>query len=90
MYLDFETKLFRQTWGNTATGIDETIDGSPVFAGQAFTDAYTTVIHELQTDYYGVFFGNIFAYTVHNPTDKFLADLKNCNMASRHDAKTIY
>ena len=48
---DCEIICFPQTWATTALGFD----APGTMCGQAFTKAYTTVIHECVTDTYLVF-----------------------------------
>ena len=88
--------MFMQTWPNTATGFDQ----SGLFAGQAITNEYTTIISEKfekETDtenieylIYGVFFGNMIGYLVVNPNEEFLEDMKNRDMKCLGEAKTRY
>lgn len=90
VFLEFEYEMFKQTWPNTACGIDCDKNGERGFAGQAFTDAYTTVIHEHKTNCYLVFFGENVAYSVHDPTDEFYKDLKEHKLKSLSQAKGVY
>ena len=55
--VEFEAIVFSQMWGSTCTGFDVLKDGSPAIGGCAMTKEYTTVMHELLTDSYIVFFG---------------------------------
>lgn len=88
--LEFDTYVFPQTWGSTALGFDVNEKGEAMFAGQAFTKAYTTVIYEYVTDIYFVFFDGRFCYCIENANEKFLSDLKNCDLASRSEAMKLY
>lgn len=87
--LIFTAEMFLQTWGNTATGFDE-VDGLPAMSGQAFTDEYTTVFHELTTHTYIVCFGNRPCYFVYDAPHKFYEDLKNRKMELLSVAKKKY
>ena len=87
---EFVVKVFQQTWGSTATAFDVMPDGSASFGGCAMTSAYTTVIHEVNTDYYGVYIGNKPCYVVFDPTDVFYEDYKSCNMKSMSGANKYY
>lgn len=89
-YLDFDAVVFSQLWGSTCTGFDVMPDGSPAIGGSAMTKEYTTVMHELLTDTYVVFFGDKPCYKVENANDKFLEDLKNKNLDSLSMAKRNY
>lgn len=82
----FECKVFRQTWPNTAGGFSK----PDCMAGQAFTNQYTTVMHEHKTNNYLIFFGNEYAYRVYTPTSRFYEDLARCQMANSGDAKNRY
>ena len=73
-YPEFEMMMFKQTWGSTALGFGG-------IGGQAITSAYTTVIMDMNTGWVGVFFGEILAYKIHNPNEKFYEDMRNGNMA---------
>lgn len=83
--LSFE--VFLQTWANTSCGIG-TRDGE--FSGQAITETYTVVCHEIVTDSYIVFYGNQIGYLVTDPSSEFLADLKNHNLKDVEYAKLHY
>lgn len=63
-------KCWIQTWPSTACGFGG-------IAGQAFTDAETTVVNSSESDAIVVFHANKFAYLVENPTDKFREDVSN-------------
>ncbi len=88
---DFTIQIFKQIWGNTATGFDlDEKYGTNIFSGQAMTEAYTTVFHEKNNNIYVVFFDGKPAYTVHEPSERFFEDLKNCTLASLKDSKDLY
>jgi hypothetical protein len=62
---------FMQGWENTAIGLDV----SCPWAGQAFTDAYTTVVFEARYgNYAAVYFGGRLAYVVPPQGRSNLAD----------------
>ena len=87
---DLSVDCFIQTWGSTCTGFDIDEHGTPLWGGSSMTDAYTTVVHEKQTDMYVVFFGDDICYTVDNPTEQFYEDLKNRNLARLSEALKRY
>lgn len=72
-YPEFELTVFLQTWGSTTLGFGG-------IGGQAITSAYTTVIWEENTGFYGVFFGERLAYVIKNPNDLFIEDLRKQRM----------
>ena len=91
-YLDTQVYVFRQTWANTAAGID--LHGG--VSGQAFTNAYTTVVQiDFETEnqdpevgierkyFFAVFFGDAFAYCGFNPNRSFYLDVSNFDMKSQ-------
>ena len=84
--MDIKVDVFPQTWATTALGFDME-DG---FAGQAFTEAYTSVFHEVFTDTYVVFFGDRAAYKVTDANDNFKNDLAERNLASVRIAHDKY
>lgn len=88
--VDFDVMVFPQMWGSTCTGFDISADGSPVLAGCAMTKEYTTVIHELVTDCYCIFFGDRPCYKVANANQSFYEDLRKHQMASLSVAKERY
>lgn len=88
--LDYEVMCFPQWWGSTCTGFDATTDNDPVFSGSAMTKEYTTIVHEIITETYWVFFGDRLCYKVDNPTDEFYEDIKNYEMKSLSKAKKCY
>lgn len=90
VFLDFNIETFPQVWGSTCTGFDVTADGEPTVGGCAMTKEYTTVVHELVTDTYCVFFGDRACYKVDNPNQEFFEDLQRRNMASLSVAKKRY
>lgn len=83
---DCEIICFPQTWATTALGFD----APGTMCGQAFTKAYTTVIHECVTDTYLVFFGGRPAYQVTNATNAFYRDLSHRNLKSVMEAGKAY
>lgn len=54
------------------------------------TKEYTTVLHELATDIYIIFFGEKMCYKVTNANVEFFEDLKKRHMASLSEAKRRY
>ena len=91
-YLDTQVYVFRQTWANTATGFD--LHGG--VSGQAFTNAYTTVVQiDFDTEnrdpevgvkrnyFFAVFFGDALAYCGFNPNRSFYLDVSNFDMTSQ-------
>ncbi len=87
---DIRIDCFVQTWGSTCTGFDVDEHGTPLWGGSTMTDAYTTVVHDKQTDMYVVFFNDQICYVVENPTEQFYEDLKDRNLASLSEAKKRY
>ena len=83
-------EMFLQMWGSTATAFDICDDGSPAIGGCAMTEAYTVIFHERNSDIYGIFVDNKPCYLVTNPSEKFLEDIKNKNIASKSEANQIY
>lgn len=49
------------------------------------TKAYTTVIREIRTSIYGVFFNERLAYVVEKPNELFTKDINNFSMESCHN-----
>ena len=90
IYPEFEAEVFPQMWGSTCTGIDIDEFNNPVITGHAMTKEYTTVVHEIVTDMYVIFFGNCPGYIVYDPKEVFYEDLKNRNMASKSEAIQKY
>lgn len=82
--------MFPQTWPNTAGGFSE----PGMMAGQAFTTQFTTVmrvyVHNIEKEYYGVFFDTKPAYIVDNANETFFNDLKEHNLKTRYDAQEAY
>jgi len=91
-YLDTQVYVFRQTWANTATGLD--LHGG--FSGQAFTSAYTTIVQiDFETqdpdpeigitrnNFFVVFFRDTLAYCGFNPNRSFYLDVSNFDMKSQ-------
>lgn len=72
-YPDVEMYMFPQIWGSTALGFGG-------IGGQAITSAYTTVVNDIQYNWYGVFFGEKLAYLVTEPNDAFFEDLRKGQM----------
>ena len=90
VYSEIDAVVFPQIWGSTCTGFDVTEDGSPTLGGCAMTKEYTTVLHELATDIYIIFFGEKMCYKVTNANVEFFVDLKKRHMASLSEAKRRY
>lgn len=86
----FSVEVFPQVWGSTCTGFDITEDGESVMSGSAMTEEYTTVVHEIMTDCYCVFFGDRPCYKVAHANEDFYNDLQNRNLASLSEAKRRY
>lgn len=76
VYAEIDAITFPQIWGSTCTGFDVTEDGAPSISGCAMTKEYTTVLHELTTDTYVVFFGERICYKVTNANVEFYEDLQ--------------
>lgn len=72
-YPDFDFNVFSQVWGSTALGFNN-------IGGQALTKAYTTVLKELNSNMFFVFFEERFAYMVKDPNELFQKDFENHNM----------
>ena len=87
----YDVKVFMETWGSTALGFGGV-------GGQAFTNAYTTVvecdIEKPKTDeihhVWMVFFGGRIAYTVETPTKEFFEDLQSNHMVDCNTAGKRY
>lgn len=90
IYVEFDIDLFSQVWGSTCTGFDITSDGHPAIGGDAMTKEYTTVLREVNTNTYVVFFGDRPAYAVYGTNERFLNDLKEHNLASMSEAAISY
>lgn len=73
---EFEVECFPQWWGGTCTGFDRTETGEPSIGGSAMTKEYTTVVHELVSDTYIVFFGDRCCYEVREASEEFFKDLR--------------
>ena len=86
VHLAFKAEVFLQTWGSTSLGFDTGNEMS----GQAITDAYTTVIEEINTEVFCIFFGDRLAYMVYDANDSFKEDLKNRSLASCRESKLRY
>ena len=80
---DFEADVFSQVWGSTSLGFGG-------WGGQAFTKAYTTVMHEIVSYFFCVFFDRELAYTVFDANAEFFEDLKNRNLESVGSAMRRY
>lgn len=89
-YTEIDAVMFPQIWGSTCTGFDVTEDRSPAIGGCAMTKEYTTVLHELSTDTYIIFFGEKICYKVTNANAEFYEDLQARRMASLSEAKKRY
>ena len=72
-YHELNMMMFKQTWGSTALGFGG-------LGGCAMTDAYTTVVIDMCSDYVGVFFGERIAYIINNPNETFYEDMRNRDM----------
>lgn len=70
--------VFPQTWPDTSCGFGG-------MTGQSFTSAFTTVI--VSSEGYIVFISGRYAYTVKNPSDKFLNDLQGRYLKGACDKK---
>ncbi len=90
VYAEIDAVVFPQIWGSTCTGFDVTENGSPALGGCAMTKEYTTVLHELITDTYIIFFGEKMCYKVTNANAEFYGDLQKRQMASLSEAKRRY
>ena len=90
VYAEIDAVVFPQIWGSTCTGFDVTEKGSPALGGCAMTKEYTTVLHELITDTYIIFFGEKMCYKVTNANAEFYGDLQKRQMASLSEAKRRY
>ena len=88
--VEIEAVMFPQILGSTCTGFDVTENGSPTLGGCAMTKEYTTVLHELLTDTYVIFFGEKMCYKVTNANAEFYEDLQKRQMASLSEAKRRY
>lgn len=86
----FIATTFPQEWGSTALGFDTSGDGFPMWGGQAMTIVYTTVLYEMRTKVYVVFFDSKPCYLVSDANDLFLSDLQNQNLVSISEAKRRY
>lgn len=87
---EFDVIVFPQVWESTCTGFDVCPDGSPAIGGCAMTKEYTSVVHELVTDCYCIFFGDRACYKVTNANEDFLNDLSNRSLVSLSQAKKRY
>lgn len=80
---DFRLTTFIQLWGSTATGWDG-------WGGSAMTFEYTSVVFEVNSCSYGIYFGDKLAYLVFTPNEIFFKDLKEQNMASVFESKKYF
>lgn len=87
---EIDAVMFPQVWGSTCTGFDIMEDGSPAIGGCAMTKEYTTVLHEIITDTYIIFFGEKMCYKVTNANAEFFEDLQKKCMASLSEANRRY
>lgn len=71
---DVTVVLFPQTWPSTSLGFSG-------LGGQAFTSAYTVIVHGPQGDY-AVYFGGRFAYHIDLANDAFYHDMRDHSMAA--------
>ncbi len=90
IFPDYEVECFPQIWSSSTCGIDIDANGEHVSGTDALIKEYTTVVHELMTDSYVVFFGDCIAYLVTDPTDAFMDDLSARKLASVFTAKERY
>lgn len=81
---DLDIVHFQQSWPNTAC----MFTGGGGMSGQAFTNAWTTVISH--GDDYAVYCDGRRAYGVKEPNKAFLDDLANKNMADQVRGSTRY
>lgn len=88
--LEMDAYVFPQIWGSTNCGFDLGQNGGAAIGGCAMTKEYTTVFHENITDSYLVFFGEIMAYRIAEPTEAFFEDLRARNLAALSVAKMRY
>lgn len=87
---EFDIITFPQIWGSTCGGNDIIASGEPVIVGRAMTKEYTTVVHELNSDLFFIFFGNNPCYLVENANEQFLNDLKDRAIVAHSIAKERY
>jgi hypothetical protein len=80
---EFDAIVFSQMWGSTSTGFGG-------FGGSAMTTEYTTIMREVNTNFYYVFFGSQFCYRVGEPTEQFYTDLRERNLKSMQEAEKVY
>lgn len=89
-----EAQMFPQLWSDTAGGFSK----PGMIAGQAMTMQYTTVFHVFfysskenePREFYGVFFDDVPAYLITEPTKAFLDDLKARQLKSKYEAEKCY
>ncbi len=87
---EFEVECYPQWWSSTSTGFDMTKTGETVFGDSVMTNEYTTVVHELVSDAYFVFFGDKICYEVLDASDEFFKDLKNRSLKPLSEAIVKY
>jgi hypothetical protein len=75
---EVKTYHFPQMWGSTALGFGG-------IGGAAMTEAYTTVV--TMYNQVAVFFDGRHAYSISEPNQSFVDDLKICRMASVRDSE---
>lgn len=82
-------EMFPQTWETTAGGFEE----PNKLAVKKKTTTYTSVFRYTDKDdneYYGVYFGNEFAYIIENVNEEFYKDLSGHCLKSVYDAGLFY
>ena len=72
-YSEFKFKMFPQILESTALGFGGV-------GGSAITSAYTTVVSDKHTGWYGVFFGEKLAYIIFKPNYEFFIDITRESM----------
>lgn len=88
--VNFKAEVFPQMWGSTCLGFDVDENGTAMIGGSAMTEDYTTVMHEITTDTYFVFFGSKICYMIENANEQFFEDLKNHRLERLSVAKKKY
>ena len=79
-----------QTWPSTNLAFDVDEAGNTLIGGQAFSSAYTVVMHEFTTDMYGIFIDDIPFLIIWNPSEEFFNDVKNRRIRYLSEAREIY
>lgn len=82
-YQNIQVYSFPQMWSNTACGFGG-------IAGQAFTEAQTTVIYAKNRKWALVFHDDRFAYIVDSPTNEFMLEIRNFRLVGAADYKGQY